>query len=54
VQCNPDSAKSLPYWWAFFVCFYGYLGIKSVFGPKNEESKKHPILKYAYQFAEAD
>ncbi|GFP74545.1 FMN-dependent NADH-azoreductase [Clostridium fungisolvens] len=26
----------------------------SVFGPKNEESKKHPVLKYAYQFAEAD
>jgi len=26
----------------------------AVFGPKNEESKKHPILKYAYQFAEAD
>lgn len=28
--------------------------INAVFGPKNEESKKHPILKYAYQFAEAD
>jgi FMN-dependent NADH-azoreductase len=26
----------------------------AVFGPKSEESKKHPILKYAYQFAEAD
>lgn len=26
----------------------------SVFGPKNEESKNHPILKYAYQLAEAD
>lgn len=25
-----------------------------VFGPKDEESKKNPILKYAYQFAEAD
>ncbi|WP_054742048.1 FMN-dependent NADH-azoreductase [Cellulosilyticum ruminicola] len=25
-----------------------------VFGPKTEESRKHPILKYAYQFAEAD
>ncbi len=25
-----------------------------VFGPKNEDSKKHPVLKYAYQFAEAD
>jgi FMN-dependent NADH-azoreductase len=24
------------------------------FGPKTEESKKHPILKYAYQFASAD
>ncbi len=28
--------------------------INSVFGPKNEESRQHPILKYAYQFAEAD
>lgn len=25
-----------------------------IFGPKDEESKKNPILKYAYQFAEAD
>lgn len=28
--------------------------IQAVFGPKTEESKSHPILKYAYQFAEAD
>jgi FMN-dependent NADH-azoreductase len=28
--------------------------INAVFGPKTDESKKHPILKYAYQFAEAD
>lgn len=28
--------------------------INSVFGPKTEESKKHPILKYAYQFVDAD
>jgi FMN-dependent NADH-azoreductase len=28
------------------------LGI--VFGPKTEDSRKHPILKYAYQFAEVD
>lgn len=25
-----------------------------LFGPKTEESKNHPILKYAYQLAEAD
>lgn len=25
-----------------------------IFGPKDEESKNHPKLKYAYQFAEAD
>lgn len=25
-----------------------------LFGPKTEESKQHPHLKYAYQFAEAD
>lgn len=28
--------------------------INAVFGPKNENSRNHPILKYAYQFAEAD
>ena len=28
--------------------------INTVFGPKTEESRNHPILKYAYQFAEAD
>lgn len=28
--------------------------INTVFGPKTEESKNHPILKYAYQFAEVD
>ena len=26
----------------------------AVFGPKTEESKNHPILKYAYQIAEVD
>ena len=28
--------------------------IQAVFGPKTDESKHHPILKYAYQFLEAD
>lgn len=28
--------------------------INSVFGPKTEESKSHPILKYAYQFVDVD
>ena len=28
--------------------------LASVFGPKTEESKNHPILKYAYQIAEVD
>lgn len=28
--------------------------IGSIFGPKTEDSKNHPILKYAYQFADAD
>ncbi len=28
--------------------------IKAVFGPKTAASKEHPILKYAYQFLEAD
>ncbi|GKX67665.1 FMN-dependent NADH-azoreductase [Inconstantimicrobium mannanitabidum] len=28
--------------------------LEVVFGPKNEESRNHPILKYAYQFVEVD
>lgn len=28
--------------------------LQDIFGAKTEESKKHPILKYAYQIAEAD
>ncbi len=28
--------------------------INIVFGPKTDESRNHPILKYAYQFAEVD
>lgn len=28
--------------------------LQAVFGKKTEESKNHPILKYAYQMAEAD
>ena len=28
--------------------------INTVFGPKTAESRNHPILKYAYQFFEAD
>lgn len=28
--------------------------LENLFGPKDEESKNNPILKYAYQFAEAD
>lgn len=28
--------------------------INIVFGPKTEESKQHPILKYAYQFLNTD
>ncbi|TCL56672.1 FMN-dependent NADH-azoreductase [Kineothrix alysoides] len=28
--------------------------IATVYGPKTEESKKHPVLQYTYQFAEAD
>lgn len=28
--------------------------INTIFGPKTAESRNHPILKYAYQFVEAD
>lgn len=26
----------------------------TIFGPKNEQSRNHPVLKYTYEFAEAD
>lgn len=28
--------------------------LSSLFGSKNKENRKHPILKYAYQFLDAD
>lgn len=28
--------------------------LETVFGPKNEESRNHPILRYAYEFVDAD
>jgi FMN-dependent NADH-azoreductase len=28
--------------------------VNAIFGPKTEESRNHPILKYVYQFIEAD
>ncbi|MDF2543090.1 MAG: azoR2 [Herbinix sp.] len=36
------------------IAFLKESDIADVFGPKSEESKNHPILKYAYQFIEAD
>lgn len=36
------------------IAFLSADDINSVFGPKTDESRKHPILKYAYQFAEVD
>ncbi len=36
------------------IDFLSVEDIQAVFGPKTEESKNHPILKYAYQFLEAD
>jgi FMN-dependent NADH-azoreductase len=28
--------------------------VNAIFGPKTDDSRNHPILKYAYQFAEVD
>lgn len=36
------------------INFLSMEDIMTVFGPKTEDSKNHPILKYTYQFAEAD
>lgn len=36
------------------IDFLSINDINTIFGPKNEENKNHPILKYAYEFAEAD
>lgn len=36
------------------INFLSFDDINTVFGPKNEDSRNNKILKYAYQFAEAD
>lgn len=36
------------------IDFLRHDDLGKIFGPKDEESKNNPILKYAYQFAEAD
>jgi len=36
------------------IKFLSESDINTIFGPKSEESRNHPILKYTYQFAEAD
>lgn len=36
------------------IDFLRHDDLGKIFGPKDEKSKKNPILKYAYQFAEAD
>lgn len=36
------------------IRFLNMADLQSTFGPKTEESKNHPILKYAYQFLNAD
>lgn len=36
------------------IGFLSLENIASAFGPKDESSRNHPTLKYAYQFAEAD
>ncbi len=36
------------------IAFLTEEDINTVFGPKTEESRKHRILKYTYQFADAD
>jgi FMN-dependent NADH-azoreductase len=36
------------------IAFLTEEDINTVFGPKTEESRKHRILKYSYQFAKAD
>lgn len=36
------------------IDFLSAADLNEVFGAKTEASRKHPVLKYAYQFAEAD
>lgn len=36
------------------IAFLSGGDISAVFGPKDESSREHPILQYAYQFADAD
>ncbi|SET44549.1 FMN-dependent NADH-azoreductase [[Clostridium] polysaccharolyticum] len=36
------------------IHFLTFEDLNEIFGAKSEEKRNHPILKYAYQFAEAD
>ena len=36
------------------IAFLSDPDIEAVFGPKTKESRNHPVLRYAYQFAGAD
>lgn len=51
---NPDDEITTLDLYDEGIDFLSAEDIEVVFGPKTEESKSHPILKYAYQFLEAD
>lgn len=53
-QCHPEDQVTELDLYKENINFLNESDINSVFGPKNEESRQHPILKYAYQFAEAN
>ena len=53
-KLNPEDEVTVLDLYKENIDFLRLEDLGSVFGPKTEESKNHPILKYAYQFLEAD
>lgn len=53
-QNNPNDEITILDLYKEDIHFLKENDLGTIFGPKDEESKNHPILKYAYQFAEAD
>jgi len=53
-KSNPEDEVTILDLYKENIDFLRPEDIGKIFGPKDEESKNNPILKYAYQFAEAD
>jgi len=54
MQKNPNDLITTLDLYKEDIKFLTEKDITTIFSAKNDESKKHPILKYSYQFIEAD